>query len=75
MKIIERGTQLLDLQYKEAEINARNTLNFLVQKLAYFLKAVGLRNVEIQKDGFPNYANLPENWDKTVPFPNPIHII
>ena len=68
VSVIKRGNQLLDLQYKSLHINARDTLNFVAQKLAHFPKAVGLVGVE-QKGDFPHHYNSPDNWDKIVDFP------
>src|SRR5262249_54718282 len=62
------GNQLMDLQYKKLKMNARDTLNFVAQKLTNFPKAVGLTDME-QKGDFPHHCNIPENWDKVIAFP------
>lgn len=56
-------------------MNACDTFNFVLQKLAGFLKAIGLNNVEVKKRDFPNYHNLPVSWDKIILFPNPSQYI
>ena len=69
-KVLNCGTQILDLKYKKLNINARDTLYFCALKLANFPKAVGLNHL-ISKGEFPHLANRPENWDKEIDFPKP----
>ena len=68
ISVIKRGNQLLDLQNKSLHISARDTLNFVAQKLSNFPKAVGLNGMK-QKGDFPHHYNSPEQWDKIVDFP------
>ena len=42
VKVIKRGSQILDFQYKALQMNARDTLNFCALRLADFPTAVGL---------------------------------
>lgn len=70
VKVIKRGTQSLDLQYQTAEINARGTLNIVQQKVATFPKAVGLNHMDVKKGDFRHYANVPQNWNHIIHFPD-----
>ena len=70
VKVIKRGSQILDFQYKALQMNARDTLNFCALRLADFPTAVGLDHLT-QKGDFPHLANIPENWDKIIPFSAP----
>lgn len=54
IKVIKRDTQLLYLQYRKADMNARSTLNFVQQKLVNFPKSVGLSDVNVKKGDFPH---------------------
>ena len=69
VKIIKRGTKILDLQYRKLKINARDTLNFVSSRLAEFPTTVGIDT--ISKGEFPHLLNKPENWDKILDFPSP----
>lgn len=55
---------------KKRKINARDTSNFVVRELENFPEAVGVNDVYVKKGESPHYANVYENSDRTIPFPN-----
>ena len=65
--VIKRGSQLISLTYARLDMTFRDTLNFVPCTLEQFPKLVGI--VDESKGEFPHRANVPENWDKIIPFP------
>lgn len=70
IKVIKRGAQLLHLQYEKAEIDARDKLNFVVQKLSIFPRPAEVTDVNVKKVDLPHYANVPDNSSRVIPFPD-----
>lgn len=66
-QIIKNGTKIMSLTYRRLGIKFRDTLNFVQCRLADFPKVVGV--TDETKGEFPHKANVPDNWDKLIPFP------
>jgi hypothetical protein len=68
--VIKNGTKLLNVHYKSLNIKFRDTLNFIGAGLSSLPRTVGLSNDLVSKGDFPHRANVPENWEKIIPFPD-----
>ncbi len=70
IKTIKRGTKIIDLRYDALKIRFRDTMNYVASSLANLPRAVGLDPKIVAKGDFPHRANVPDNWDRVIPYPD-----
>ena len=72
VKVIKRGSQILDFQYKALQMNARDTLNLCALRLADFPAAVGLDHLTQKGLSPPRKRTRELGQDHSISCPRPL---